>query len=269
MHRNIPAEGTARPNDQKPRRRQAGRVASILAALATGLLSVTLLNAGAAGATTNPPTVNATSPLTFCPGTTALCKASEGTVAARTTVSMVCWENPPSDPSHRYFYIQASGGREGFVHAGVVSYQARTPACSTVPWIDAANWALGQDGQSKVPANAKNGNVVVYWSDWCWLFTQDAWRLGAGHTSRYSGATAQDTYVLYARHNLVHALASFPPRGSLVFFSYGTIGHVAISLGDGWIETTRGTAEQTLTVTHMTMTQQGLAQLGYVAPGNV
>ena len=187
-------------------------------------------------------------------------------------VNMVCWQNPTSDINHRYFYIQASNGLEGFVHAGAVvqSTQTKTPGCGTVLWINAANWALSQDGQAKVPANAKNGNTVTYWSGWCWLFTfNDAWKLGAGHTPRYSGATAQATYNLYVSHKLMHGATSSPPRGSLVFFKYGTIGHVAISLGDGRVETTRGNLGQTLTVTHMTIAQQGLAQLGYVLPGNV
>jgi surface antigen len=233
------------------------------------LLTVAVLNAGSANAATYTSTINTTSALTFCPGTTAPCKASEGTVTAGTKVSMVCWQDPSSDHSHRYFYIQTKAGAEGFVHAGVVSAQTTTPVCTKVSSIDAASWALSQDGQKKVPANAKNGNTVTYWSGWCWLFAYDAWKLRAGHTPHYSGATAQATYSLYVSHKLMLRPTSSPPRGSLVFFKYGTIGHVAISLGDGRIETTQGNIGQTLTVTHMTIAQQGLTQLGYVPPSSV
>ena len=269
MPRNGPSEGARQLGGWQSRRHMPRRVVSILAASAAGLLTVVALNSGAASATTYASKINTTSPLTLCPGTAVLCKASEGTVSAGTKVNMVCWQNPSTDPSHRYFYIQTSAGAEGFVHAGVVSAQTSTPVCTKVSWINAASWALSQDGQAKVPANAKNGNVVTYWSGWCWLFAYDAWKLGAGHTPRYSGATAQATYSLYVSHNLMHGATSSPPRGSLVFFKYGTSGHVAISLGDGRLETTRGDLGQTLTVTHMTIAQQGLAQLGYVLPGNV
>ena len=120
-----------------------------------------------------------------------------------------------------------------------------------------------------MPANAKNGNAVTYWSGWCWLFAYDAWRLGAGHTPRYSGGTAQATYNLYVEHKLMHGATSSPPRGSLVFFKYGSAGHVAISLGDGWVETTQGNSGRALPVTRMTITKLGLPQLGFVLPGNI
>ena len=208
--------------------------------------------------------------LGLCPGTVTPCTSNEGSVAAGAAVHMVCWENPPSDASHRYFYIQASTGPEGFVHAGAViqSTQTSTPACSTVSWIDAANWALGQDGANTVPADAKNGNVVTYWSGYCWLFVYDSWGLGAGHTPRYSGFTAAATYNLYKNHGLMSSATGSPPRGSMVFFAYGSAGHVAISLGDGWVETTQGNGG-ILPVTHMTLSQLGLTQLGFVLPANV
>lgn len=265
MERNRSSGNSTEPAERRSRARS--RAVTVFTALATTLIAVGI-NPGMASATTYASRIAGTAPLTFCPGTTALCEASEGT-ATKTNVNMVCWQNPSSDPSHRYFYVQTSAGTEGFVHAGVVSAQTATPICTNVSWINAANWALGQDGGNKVPANAKNGNTVTYWSGWCWLFAYDAWNLGAGHTPRYSSGTAQDVFNLYAQHNLMHGATSSPPRGSLVFFKYGTAGHVAISMGDGWIETTRGDIGQTLSVTHMTIATQGLQELGYVLPGNV
>jgi len=213
--------------------------------------------------------INTTGALTFCPGRTAPCQSSETTLARGTAVSMVCWENPQSDTSHRYFFVQTTAGIEGFVHAGLVSSQTTTPACSTISWINAAQWALGQDGAKMVAANAKNGNIASYWSGWCWLFVYDSWRLGAGHTPRYGGLTAQATYNLYTSHGLMHGATSSPPRGSMVFFRSASAGHVAISLGDGWVETTQGFGGQTLPVTHLRLSQLGLSQLGFVMPANV
>lgn len=214
--------------------------------------------------------MNRSSSLTLCPGITSLCSKVEASVSSGTSVHMVCWQNPSSDPHHRYFYIQASGGREGFVHAESVSRQTTTPGCSSVSWTNAANWALGQDGKTKVPSNAKYGNKVTYWSSWCWLFSFDAWRLGAGHTPRYSAYTAKQTYNLYKAHGLMKSATASPPRGSLVFFNWHSQGHVAVSLGSGWVETTRGSVEsKQLAVTHEAISKLGLTQLGYVPPGNV
>jgi cell wall-associated NlpC family hydrolase len=121
-----------------------------------------------------------------------------------------------------------------------------------------------------VPRNAKNNNIVTYWSSWCWLFVYDSWNLGAGQKPHYSGGTAQQTYNLYKSAGRMHAAGASPPRGSMVFFSYGTPGHVAISLGSGWVETTQGSQEsQKLPVTHKTLSSMGMTQLGYVAPANV
>jgi hypothetical protein len=229
-----------------------------------------------AGAATYVSKIAATSPLTFCPGTAALCKGSEGTIVKGAAVHMICWQNPASDKTHRYFYIQASNGLEGFVHAGAVvqSTQTKTPSCSTVSWINAANWALSQDGQSKVPANAKYGNNVTYWSGWCWLFAFDAWRLGAGHAPR-NGLTAQGTYNLYNALGRMHPPGSSPPRGSLVFFRYvdshgESLGHVAISLGDGWVEETQGNYDPSHPpVTHKRISSVGHLEIGYVLPEKV
>lgn len=204
---------------------------------------------------------------TFCPGTSVLCQAAEGSVQG--AVHMVCWQDATwtDGKSHRWFYIQAPNGSEGFVHAGSVASQITTPNCTTISWINAAAWALGQDGQWKVPANAKNGNTVTYWSSWCWLFSYDSWKLGAGHTPVYSAPTAQQVFNLYKSNGRMYAASSLPPRGALVFFSFGNVGHVAVSLGDGQIETTQGYKEsQMLKVTHKTLTQEGLTELGYVPP---
>jgi hypothetical protein len=214
----------------------------------------------------NTPTTTAE---TICPGTSAVCQTVEGYVSG--PVNMVCWQDATwtDGQSHRWFYIQAPNDSEGFVHAASVAHQITTPNCSTISWINAAAWAIKQDGQTQVPANAKNHNKVTYWSGWCWLFSYESWVIGAGHTPVYSDDTAQLVWNWYRSHGRTLAVSSMPPRGSLVFFSYGSAGHVAISLGDGWIETTQGDLGQTLPVTHKTLAQEGHIQLGYVPPNLV
>lgn len=213
--------------------------------------------------------VSASTAETFCPGSTALCRAVAGSVKG--TVHMVCWQDATwtDGKSHRWFYIQAPNGSEGFVQASAVSKQITTPNCTTVSWVKAAAWALGQDGHTTIPTNAKNGNQATYWSSWCLLFAYDSWKLGAGHTPLYSGFTAQQVWNLYKSHGKTHAASSLPPRGSLVFFSYGSAGHVAVSLGNGWVETTQGGVESLKQpVTHKTLAQMKLPQIGYV-PANL
>lgn len=232
------------------------------------------LLSNAAEATTYASRMAVSAPLTFCPGTGGLCQSAEASVSAGSAVNMTCWVNPASDPSHRYFYVQTPNNTEGFVHAGAVvqNTQTRTPACNTLGYYNAAQWALGQDGKIQVPANARNGNPAVYWSGWCWLFAYDAWKLGAGKVARYSGDSAQLTYDAYATAHLMHGVSPNPPRGSLVFFSYGGpkgSGHVGISLGSGWIENTQGNLNQHEEVTHQQISKIGLAEIGFVLPGNI
>lgn len=243
----------------------------IVLLMAIGLVTV---SAAPSMATTYASVMQANAGTYWCTSTSAVCEQSFITVSKGTDVHMVCWQDGRTATgvytSNRWFYVELASGVEGFVHSSDVSTktQTATPACTTLPWFEAMTWALGQDGQQKVPANAKNGNNVTYWSGYCWLFAYDAWQLGAGRTPRYSGATAQAAYGSYNSHELVQSPISSPPPGSLVFFAYGNLGHVAISLGDGWIETTQDIGT-TLPVTHMKISTQGLTQLGYVLPGNV
>jgi len=167
--------------------------------------------------------------------------------------------------------MQTDGNLVEYTSAGHPVWATSTVQSSPSPAASkAVAWARSQDGQVSVPANAKNGNAgAVYWSGWCWLFSWDAWKLGAGQAPRYSGGSAQIVYNLYKAHGLVSGPSSAPPAGSLVFFRYGTYGHVAISLGGGSVETTQGVYGNELPVTHMTIARIGLTELGYVAPGNV
>ncbi len=51
---------------------------------------------------------------------------------------------------------------------------------------------------------------------------------------------AKGPFNHYYPHGTVPPVSNMPPRGSLALFSYGSIGHVAVSLGYGWIEATQG-----------------------------
>src|SRR4051812_4141269 len=94
------------PEASNSRRRRGHQWIAQLAVLA-GVASAALAFASSASAAYESK-INTTSALTFCAGTTTLCRSSEGSVAAGTDVHMVCWVNPVSDLSHRYFYIQVS-----------------------------------------------------------------------------------------------------------------------------------------------------------------
>ena len=192
----------------------------------------------------------------------------DGNLVLYNQASRPVWaDNRNGSGGANWLAVQTDGNLVEYTSAGHPVWATNTVQSSSSP---AVAWAMSQDGQVRVPANAKNGNVnATYWSGWCWLFSWDAWKLGAGHAPRYSGGSAQVTYNLYQAHGLMSGPASAPPAGSLVFFRYGTYGHVAISLGNGSVETTQGNYGQELPVTRMAINRIGLTELGYVAPGNV
>ena len=208
---------------------------------------------------------------TLCAGVTPLCQTVTGSVQG--SVHMVCWQDALGfgGKQNRWFYIQAPDGSEGFVHAAAVSRQIITPYCSKIPWMNATAWALNQDGQTTIPLAATNSNNAKYRASSSWLFAYDAWRLGGGHTPVHSAATAQQTWEMYEASGAWHLTSSMPPRGSLVFFSYNNVGRVALALGNGLVEIAQDTDDITddtrlRPVTHMSIAQVGLPQLGYVPP---
>ena len=217
--------------------------------------------------------------VTLCAGVTALCQVASASVQG--SVHMVCWQDAVgiTGKQNRWFYIQAPDGVEGFVHAAAVSGQIITPYCSKISWMNTTAWALNQDGQTTIPATATSGTNAKYWSSSSWLFGYDAWKLGGGHTPVHSAATAQQTWNLYKANGATYPASSTPPRGSLVFFSGNSTGRVAVALGNGWVEIaqrtdgtdgTDGTDDtRILPVTHMTIAQVGLTQVGYVPPNLV
>ncbi len=207
---------------------------------------------------------------TLCPGVTTLCQIVTGSVQG--SVHMICWQDAVgiNGKGNRWFYIQAPDGSEGFVHASAVSQQIHTPYCSKISWMNAVAWALGEDGQITIQSDARKGSDATSWSSQSWLFAYDAWKLGAGHTPIYSGATAQQTGEMYRGTGAWRTASSSPPRGSLVFFTDGGSGRVAVSLGNGWVEIAQSANEtQMLPVFHMTIAQVELTQVGYVPPNLV
>ena len=214
--------------------------------------------------------------VTLCAGVTALCQIASASVQG--SVHMVCWQDAVgiTGKQNRWFYIQAPDGVEGFVHAAAVSNQIITPYCSKISWMNTTAWALNQDGQTVIPTTATDGTNLKYWSSSSWLFAYDAWKLGGGHTPVHSAATAQQTWNLYKENGAWSPAASAPPRGALVFFSYHNTGRVAVALGNGWVEIAKGADgldgtddSRILPVTHMTIDQVGLTELGYVPPNLV
>lgn len=211
--------------------------------------------------------IAATTAATLCAGTADPCQDTLGWISG--AVRMVCYEdaNWTDGQSHRWFYVQTAHGFEGFVRAGAVSNQTGTPLCNTISWLNATAWALGQDGKAECSSVASNCNATI-WSAHPWLFAYDSWSLGTGRQPIFDAPQALLVWTRYHDRSLTRPPSNMPPRGSLVFFSHGTTGYVAISLGFGWVEGTQGDVEsEKKPVTHMKvdeMARNGETMLGYV-----
>jgi hypothetical protein len=103
-----------------------------------------------------------------------------------------------------------------------------TPAILGRGAADAAAWW----------AETQMGNVA--YDGWCLAFANSAWRWGAARS--LPGAS-----TAIARWNAIPAASrteggepgfTTPPRGALVFWRYGSTGHVAVSAGNGYVVTT-------------------------------
>lgn len=151
------------------------------------------------------------------------------------------WKGATTD---KWFYV-SQGQAEGYLLGSQISNEgAGLPPCSTIPWIQAASWAIKHVGDTRItPGPEQNGNRETYWNGMCWLFAYDAWTLGAKRGSEPSGWTAALAMKTYGDRGWLDRSGRIPPRGSIVFWGSGPIsssGHAAISLGNGWIMTTTG-----------------------------
>ncbi len=125
----------------------------------------------------------------------------------------------------------------------------------------AARWAEARIGNSD--PGAENPNDSTRWSGWCLGFASQSWRLGAGVSvpSYYSAQVAFNTLSGQGR-----IAQGAPPRGAVVFYSYGSDGHAGISVGNGQVISTQGGPTQDLPVRQHGYNSIGLTYLGYWLP---
>jgi uncharacterized protein YraI len=123
----------------------------------------------------------------------------------------------------------------------------------------AARWAEAHVGARQPAAAELNGNSFRYWSGWCEVFSEDAYRIGAG--------VPMPSYPTAAAHRAAVAgrlQGGVPPRGAIVLYRSTTAsGHVAISVGGGNVVGTIGYMGQTNAIGVQPYTGNNGAAPGY------
>jgi predicted transglutaminase-like cysteine proteinase len=265
---------------RRPRRKLRVVVVTALAAI-LATVGVVAATSSPAGASTPSVVSWSSAPLDWCPGNAAICQDSQELVSMPpgTPLTMVCWVNsrPTGYGSNRWFYI-ISGGFQGFTKAELVANQVPTPWCldnatQLRRGIAASLQATALSEINQVyptavdKATAKNVYGFNNWgaySDWsgdCVMFVGLSWwRAGQ---KIHSGSTASVIAGTYALSTSI-----FPPRGAAVFWYYGSVGHVAISLGNGKVATTQGldgdlkpTVPMWISTENLTKTYRGWVQI--------
>ncbi len=206
--------------------------------------------AGAASATS--PALTSASPLYVCAGVASPCNKSMGTMTAG-AVSMTCWEQV-SEPTgkHMWFYV-TRGAQEGWVRAGDVAHQVTVKNCITAGHapVWAAAWAIAQVGKTIDVGK-------------CLTFVDQAYKstskqdLAPWTTSSTNPVMAWNHAGKSKQHGKSDLRWKTPPRGAWVYWGSrpgSPDGHVALSLGNGWLVstsegTTPGTAVHFLTISH-------------------
>lgn len=128
-----------------------------------------------------------------------------------------------------------------------------TAACPAISTREsrAVDWAKSQIGQTHSGSRQ--------WSGWCELFVENAY----GTSGRYGSAATNYT----ARKNVGQINTDTnPPAGALVFYSWGSYGHVGISIGGGQVVSTQGDGSKALPVRQHGVTGMGLPYLGWAWP---
>ncbi len=240
--------------------RRPAAIAATAATLAAGLLAT----AAPALAWTGPSRVisSRSAPLDWCPGNAAICAdgARLTTLGPNTAINMVCWIDARTDgfTYPRWFYV-TSVGYQGFIKAELVANQnPSTPSClsNATGQLRAIAASLQATGLSEIyqryptatdKTNAWNVYRFNHWGtygDWsgdCVMFTALAW-WRAGQKVHAVG-NAEQIGSSYSLHG------GTPPRGAAVFWHWGSLGHMAISLGNGMVVTTQGGDDDRLITT--------------------
>lgn len=214
-----------------------------------------------ANASTTPMIINATSTY-LCASNASWCPRVIASVPANAQLQVIC-----SRINSYYIEDLANRALEGFVaKSDVRNAPGGLADCDTPahPAIYAAANALGWMGQ-------------IHDVGWCLQFVSDAWT-EAG-TSIHSAYDAADWWNEY-RGKFGYAWDTggtrftTPPRGALVFWGTSKnspYGHVAISVGNGWLVSTEEGAVNTNAVHTLTINQRNNigytnSYLGWVMP---
>jgi cell wall-associated NlpC family hydrolase len=207
----------------------AGLAATL--ALATGGLAVT-----PAARAASTPILDKAAQTTLCatPGSSKYCSQTlTASIPAGTTVTVVCQHGPAY-----YIRVTAHVNQEGYVNKGDVSSppsgltDCDSPAHQAI-W--AAAWAIGY-----------LGSTSPYGPGTCLEFVINAWQ-STGVTiesdrSQTAASWWNSSYNKWTKETSGSSEYMTPPRGALVFWGpdrYSSAGHVAISVGNGWLVSTQ------------------------------
>jgi hypothetical protein len=121
------------------------------------------------------------------------------TSGSATRVRMTCWRDGSSATGNytsvRWFLaeLNTAGGPEGFIHSSFVTNQTEVPECGTLARVRAADWALGQVGQTRAPGEFNGMN----WAP--------------GPVGEWSGDCAKLVYLAYTRAGV----GSYPLKNAI------------------------------------------------------
>jgi hypothetical protein len=178
-------------------------------------------------------TITTSTPVRACTNLADASCAAWTTLPAGSTVTMRCWRDQSSYAGTvRWFWVDGPG-RQGFVSANHVRSQTSVPHCNTKPSVQAVRWA----------GTKLKENIYQYR---CLAFVHDAWKYAGREIG--SRATAQAFWNSPPSGTRVATSSTAAPVGALVFWRSGTDGHVAISIGDGYVIST---LERTFTAVHV------------------
>ena len=176
-----------------------------------------------------------------------VCNNSVGTTNGSGVSAMRCWRDGSwatgTYRSNRWFLLNLSDGREGYVHSSFVQNQASVPNCSTLAYVRAADKAISYTGQVSA-----SSDIASKYSDWapgpyaewsgdCAKLAHSSYVYGAG--VGFETGNAIDMYNKYKNKNMIYG--GLPRYGSPVFYNIAApYGHTAIYIGGTSIITTQG-----------------------------
>jgi uncharacterized protein YraI len=193
---------------------------------------------------TQTPTVNPQPPTVNPQGSTVNPQGSTVNPQAPTSASST---GPASTPAPSVDQTAANVVRWASAHSGAVF--ATTAEHRLLARVG-ADWGSRGDGP------------YGEWAGDCYRFAFLAWYANGVRPSQ--APTAQAAESAYHRAGRVHG--GVPPAGAMVFYAYGSLGHVGISLGNGQVMSTHGLDYSYKPISARPYNAMGLPYLGWVDP---